>query len=90
MENEKIELNDGSEGTVNAKNRVDLTGVWFVNFAVKGVFEGSRILTLTGMFEKEQLLETFCSYIYDSLPDDIKSLAEKDKLMIRQFNRIGD
>ena len=38
-------------------NSIDMTGVWLVNFGYGVHIEGSAILTLSGLFDKDDLLD---------------------------------
>ena len=84
---------DNKEETDNKKEMVDLTGHWFVNFGAQLVsanIEGSRILTLNGEFDPDDLLDLLVKHITDTLPDEAKKLIEKSeqRIVIRSFNRI--
>ena len=69
---------------------VDLTGVWFIYFAVDGVLEGSRILTLNGEFKKETLQDYLINHLFESLPQKVATQEYKNRLVIRAFNKIGE
>lgn len=79
----------------NAKNLVDLTGHWFVNFGIElpeASIEGSRILTLEGKFDPDTLLGTLAVQIQDSLPENAREIIKKSEasIVIRTFNRIDN
>ena len=70
-----------------------LTGCWFVNFGVDlatAKIEGSRILTLKGNFDPDNLMGILVEAIYSDLPDKAKELLDQanQKPVIRAFNRI--
>lgn len=74
-------------------NSLCLTGCWFVNFGVDlatAKIEGSRILTLKGNFDPDNLMDILVNAIYEDLPDNAKELLDKanQKPVIRAFNRI--
>ena len=74
-------------------NSICLTGCWFVNFGVDlatAKIEGSRILTLKGNFDPDNLMDILVNAIYEDLPDQAKELLDKanQKPVIRAFNRI--
>ena len=74
-------------------NSINLTGCWFVNFGVNLPnynIEGSRILTLKGNFDPDDLMDILINAIHNDLPQDIKETLEKYgcKVVIRAFNRI--
>jgi hypothetical protein len=52
--------------------------------------EGSRILTITGEFDADHLLDSLTQYLQDSLPESVQELIKKnnDRIVIRSFNRI--
>ena len=75
------------------KEMVDLTGHWFVHFGVdleEAKIKGSRILTLNGGFDPDNLIDILCKHIQDSLPQEAKDIIEKSgqRIVIRSFNRI--
>ena len=77
------------------KNMVDLTGHWFVNFGVETPevkMEGCRVLTLTGNFDPDTLIETLVDSIQKSLPQEAKDALKdtKQRIVIRAFNRIDN
>ena len=70
-----------------------LTGCWFVNFGAdlaNAKIEGSRILTLKGNFDPDDLMDVLVNAIYEDLPDQAKELLDQanQKPIIRAFNRI--
>lgn len=70
-----------------------LTGCWFVNFGADlatAKLEGSRILTLKGNFDPDNLMDILVEAIYSDLPDNAKELLDNANLkpVIRAFNRI--
>lgn len=74
-------------------NSINLTGCWFVNFGVdlpSMKIEGSRILSLKGNFDPDDLMDILVDAIYNDLPDKVKELLDKasQKPVIRAFNRI--
>lgn len=84
MENEETDKNT---------NMIDLTGHWFVYFGadledVK--IEGSRVITLTGEFDPDELINLLVHHIQDSLPQAAKDIISKggQRIVIRSFNRI--
>ena len=75
------------------KELVDLTGHWFVYFGVdleEAKIEGSRILTLNGGFDPDNLIDLLCKHIQDSLPQEAKDIIGRSgqRIVIRSFNRI--
>ena len=83
----------GKQEEKEGKNMVDLTGHWFVNFGVETPevqMEGSRVLTLTGGFDPDTLIDVLADSIQKSLPQEAKDAlaATKQRLIIRAFNRI--
>ena len=74
-------------------NMVDLTGHWFVHFGGEydtAKIEGSRILTITGEFDADHLLDSLTQHLQDSLPESVQELIKKnnDRIVIRSLNRI--
>lgn len=72
---------------------INLTGSWFVHFGADlpdGKIEGSRILTLKGNFDPDNLIDILVDAIYNDLPEKGKELLDKasQKPVIRAFNRI--
>lgn len=72
---------------------VDLTGHWFVYFGVdleEAKIEGSRVLTLNGEFDPDELIDLLVHHIQDSLPQEAKDIISKSgqRIVIRSFNRI--
>ena len=93
MTTRKMKRDAKSRSTRKKPNMVDLTGHWFVNFG--GEFqtmnmEGSRVLTINGKFDADNLMEVLTKQIQDSLPDSLRERLEKnnDRITIRAFNRI--
>lgn len=83
---------DNKEET-DKKEMVDLTGHWFVYFGVDleaAKIEGSRILTLNGEFDPDELIDLLVHHIQDSLPQEAKDIISKSsqRIVIRSFNRI--
>ena len=81
----------GSENQTSES--ICLTGCWFVNFGVdlaNAKIEGSRILTLNGNFDSDNLMDILVEAIYSDLPDNVKELLDQanQKPIIRAFNRI--
>ena len=75
------------------KEMVDLTGHWFVYFGAdleEAKIEGSRILTLNGKFDPDELIDLLVHHIQDSLPQEAKDIISKSgqRVVIRSFNRI--
>ena len=75
------------------KEMVDLTGHWFVNFGTKMdriEIEGSRIVTLTGLYDPDTFLDILTKSITDSLPEAARKILEESsqRIVIRTFNRI--
>ena len=80
-------------GKKKKPNMVDLTGHWFVHFGGEydtAKIEGSRILTITGEFDADHLLDSLTQHLQDSLPESVQELIKKDndRIVIRSFNRI--
>ena len=73
------------------KNGIDMTGRWFVHFGYLDKVEGSRIVTLNGEFNPDDLLDEISKAIYATLDDGIRqSLDEMGVvLVIRNLIRIG-
>ena len=74
-------------------NKIDLSGHWFVWFGVEleaGKLEGSRIITLNGKFDPDDILSILIDKIQETLPKYARDfLDEHDrKVVIRSFNRI--
>ena len=70
-----------------------LTGCWFVHFGLdilQGKMEGSRIITLKGNFNPDNLIDTLTDAIYETLPDNAKAFVDNSgqRIAIRAFNRI--
>ena len=81
----------GSENQTSES--ICLTGCWFVNFGVdlaNAKIEGSRILTINGNFDPDNLMDILVEAIYSDLPDNVKKLLDQEnqKPVIRAFNRI--
>ena len=75
------------------KEMIDLTGHWFVYFGVdleEAKIEGSRVLTLNGEFDPDDLIDLLVHHIQDSLPQGAKDIISKSgqRIVIRSFNRI--
>ena len=73
--------------------RINLTGCWFVNFGLdtlQGKMEGSRIITLKGNFDPDNIIDILTDAIYGDLPDNAKEFVDKSgqRIAIRAFNRI--
>lgn len=73
--------------------KINLTGSWFVHFGLetlKGKMEGSRILTLKGNFDPDNLIDILTDAIYGTLPDYAKEFIDnsEQRVVIRAFNRI--
>ena len=76
-----------------SSNSINLTGSWFVHFglvSLQGNMEGSRILTLKGNFDPDNLIDILTDAIYGDLPDNAKEFVDGSgqKVVIRAFNRI--
>ena len=73
------------------KNGIDMTGRWFVHFGYLDKVEGSRIVTLNGEFNPDDLLDEISKAIYATFDDGIRqSLDEMGVvLVIRNLIRIG-
>ena len=70
-----------------------LTGCWFVHFGLdilQGKMEGSRIITLKGNFNPDNIIDILTDAIYGTLPDNAKEFIDKSgqRIAIRAFNRI--
>ena len=75
------------------KEMIDLTGHWFVYFGLDLSdvrLEGSRVITLTGAFDPNELINLLVHHIQDSLPKEAKDIISKSgqRIVIRSFNRI--
>lgn len=73
--------------------KINLTGSWFVHFGLdtlQGKIEGSRIITLKGNFNPDNLIDILTDAIYGTLPDNVKEFIDKSgqRIAIRAFNRI--
>ena len=99
MEKRDMETVDETNGIYLAgsdhqtSNSICLTGCWFVNFGVDlatAKIEGSRILTLKGNFDPDNIMDIITDAIYEDLPDKAKELLDQanQKPIIRAFNRI--
>ena len=95
METQSSETNGiylaGSE--YQTSNSINLTGNWFVHFGADlpdCSIEGSRILTLKGNFDPNNLIDVLVENIYNDLPEKGKEWLNKHKqrIVIRAFNRI--
>ena len=95
METQSSETNGiylaGSE--YQTSNSINLTGNWFVHFGADMIdcsIEGSRILTLKGNFDPNNLIDVLVENIYNDLPEKGKEWLNKHKqrIVIRAFNRI--
>lgn len=73
------------------KDEIDMTGKWFVNFGYLDKMEGSRIITLNGWFNQDDLLDKISDAVYESLNDDLKRQLDGlgAVVIIRNLNRIG-
>ena len=73
------------------KNGIDMTGSWFVHFGYLDKVEGSRIVTLNGEFNPDDLLDEISKAIYATLDDGIRKWLDEMGivLVIRNLNRIG-
>lgn len=74
-------------------NSINLTGCWFVHFGAdlpSMKIEGSRILSLKGNFDPDDLMDIIVDAIYNDIPEKAKELLDKasQKPVIRAFNRI--
>ena len=72
---------------------INLTGSWFVHFGLEtfqGKMEGSRIITLKGNFNPDNIIDILTDAIYGTLPDNAKEFIDKSgqRIAIRAFNRI--
>ena len=75
------------------KSLIDLTGHWFVSFGVEvdeAKMEGSRILTLNGNFDPDELIDILSTKVQETIPKYAKDILDKykQKVVIRSFNRI--
>ena len=75
------------------KKDINLTGHWFVYFGLdtlQGKMEGSRILTLKGNFNPDNIINILTDAIYGDLPDNVKEFIDNSgqRIAIRAFNRI--
>lgn len=70
------------------KTTMDLSGVWLVHFGGNEI-EGSRIITLTGDFNKETFLTELCNNIMSSLPQAAKDVLGNNTIVIRSMSRLG-
>ena len=68
-----------------------MTGKWFVNFGYLDKMEGSRIITLNGWFNQDDLLDKISDAVYESLNDDLKRQLDElgAVVIIRNLTRIG-
>lgn len=73
------------------KDEIDMTGKWFVNFGYLDKMEGSRIITLNGWFNQDDLLDKISDAVYESLNDDLKRQLDElgAVVIIRNLTRIG-
>ena len=73
------------------KNGIDMTGRWFVHFGFLDKVEGSRVVTLNGEFNADDLLDEITKSIYATLDDGIRRALDEmgAVLVIRNLNRIG-
>ena len=73
------------------KDEIDMTGKWFVNFGYLDKMEGSRIITLNGWFNQDELLDKISDAVYESLNDDLKRQLDElgAVVIIRNLTRIG-
>lgn len=77
------------------KEMIDLTGYWFANFGAdlaNAKIEGSRILTLTGLYDPDTFLDVLTKSITDSIPEQARKILEESnqRIVIRAFNRIDN
>ena len=75
------------------KSLIDLTGHWFVSFGVEvdeAKMEGSRIITLNGKFDPDELIDILSAKVQETIPKYAKDILDKykHKVVIRSFNRI--
>ena len=75
------------------KSLIDLTGHWFVWFGVEledGKLEGSRVITLNGKFDPDDLLNILIDKIQETIPKYAMDFLDnhKQRVVIRTFNRI--
>ena len=72
-------------------NRIRMSGKWLVYFGIEGVIEGSRILTLRGMFDGETMLSDFSNYITASLTEEAQKVIKDsgNNIVIRNLVKIG-
>ena len=73
------------------KDEIDMTGKWFVNFGYLDKMEGSRIVTLNGWFNQDELLDKISDAVYESFNDDLKRKLDElgAVVVIRNLARIG-
>ena len=73
------------------KDEIDMTGKWFVNFGYLDKMEGSRIVTLNGLFNQDELLDKISDAVYESFNDDLKRKLDElgAVVVIRNLARIG-
>ena len=72
-------------------NRIRMTGKWLVYFGIEGVIEGSRIVTLRGMFDGETMLSEFSNYLTESLTEEAQKVIRDsgNSIVIRNLVKIG-
>ena len=85
-EKAKTQLEDGE----NPFYYVDMTGTWLVYFGYGVYIEGSKLITLGGLFKKETLIEYLIGLITEELPDNAKAILNEHSanIVIRGMNRL--
>lgn len=71
--------------------RIRMSGTWLVYFGIDGVIEGSRILTLKGMFDGETMLSEFSNHITASLTEEAQKVIRDsgNNIVIRNLVKLS-
>lgn len=72
-------------------NGIYIGGTWLVNYGIHGHFEGSAIVTLSGIIEPKEILKTMEKHILAyCLNDRARKIVEEcGPIAIRSMNKLA-
>ena len=70
--------------------KIDMTGTWFVSYAILNKIEGCNIVTIEGNIDKSEIINRITDVIVSNFDDDAKEATRKyGPLVIRSITRLS-
>lgn len=72
------------------KDKIDMTGTWFVSYGISNKIEGCNVITIEGNIDKSEIIAYITDAVVSGLNDNAKEIVRKyGPLLIRSMTRLS-